>query len=109
VESHESLGDALRRKIWEATALTERRYDPSGTFSDPSRIILYRYEATMRVIALAYSVEIENFGTLRCSAESTEMRFFSREELVALDVVETHRHIVDSLLSLAPGVSIILE
>jgi hypothetical protein len=45
-----------------------------------------------------YRVEVENFGTLRRSEESEELRFFRPQELDGLDVIETSRPILAAYL-----------
>lgn len=109
VANDESLAEALCREVAEETGLTVRSYALFGTFSDPSRIIQYPDGNTMRIITLAYRVEVEHFDVLRCSGESTALRFVSPHELRHLDIAATHRHIVDHYLSSPRPPLIVLE
>ncbi|MBI4212836.1 MAG: NUDIX domain-containing protein [Chloroflexi bacterium] len=106
VEMDESLLGALQREVMEETGLIITDYSLFGTFSDPSRRIQYGEDLVLRILTLVYRVEIEDFGAMRISDESTELRFFPRAELAALDIVETHRHVVDAYLT---GAQIVLE
>jgi 8-oxo-dGTP pyrophosphatase MutT (NUDIX family) len=104
VEMNDSLEAALRREVLEETGLTVSRFSLYGTFSDPSRLIRYPQGDVVRIVTLAYVVEVEDFGALRLSDESTELRFFPVGELSPLDIVETHCHIVDAFLTQPPVV-----
>jgi hypothetical protein len=42
---------------------------------------------------------VDDFGPLQVSEESTELRFFGREELRTLDIIPTVRHVVDRYLA----------
>ena len=99
VERHESLHDALSREVAEETNLLVATYALFGTFSDPSPIIHYPSGDIVRILTLAYTVTVESFAPLRLSHESTALRFFPSADLSALDIVETHRHIVDHWLA----------
>jgi 8-oxo-dGTP pyrophosphatase MutT (NUDIX family) len=102
----ESLDMALRREVFEETGLLVRGYRLFGTFSDPTRIFQYPDGNIVRVLSLVYWVEVEDFSTLCCSEESTELRFFTPGELRDLDIVETGRHVIDRYLA---GESLVLE
>jgi len=99
VEPDESLAEALRREVAEETGLAVRHYALFGTFSDPSRIIHYPDDTIVRIVTLAYRVTVAPDATPRLSDEATALRFFSREALHDLDIVETHRHIVECWLA----------
>ena len=99
VDPGESLHDALCREVAEETGLRVASYALFGTFSDPSRIIQYPDGTVVRILTLVYTVAVESFAPLRPSHESTALRFFAPAELATLDVVETHRHIVDHWLA----------
>ncbi len=109
VESDESLGAALIREVAEETALSVTDYTLFGTFSDPSRIIQYPDGGVMRIVTLVYRVTVADFAPLQRSHESLALRFFMRDELAALDVVETHRHIVDHYLAPPSAAQVVLE
>lgn len=109
VERDESLGDALIREIAEETALAVTGYALFGTFSDPSRIIQYPDGSVMRFVSLVYRVAVADFAPLRRSHESRELRFFAPDELDALAIVETHRHIVDHYLKPPSAGELVLE
>ncbi len=108
VDAEESLHAALLREVMEETGLDLRSYQFFGTFSDPSRIIHYPDGTIIRIITLAYTAVIDADSVLRLSAESLELQFFTPAELMHLDIVETHRHIVDRFLAL-PSAAPILE
>lgn len=99
VEPDESLDEALRREVAEETGLAIQRYTLFGTFSDPSRLIQYPDDTIVRIITLAYQVPVAPDATPRVSVEATALHFFSRAALHDLDIVETHRHIVEHWLA----------
>lgn len=99
LDPDESLVEALRREVYEETGLTVTGCALFGTFSDPTRIAAYADGNVVRIIGIAYTVEVADFDALRCSEESLELRFFPREELAAVDVVESARPVLDAYLT----------
>lgn len=108
VDPEESLHSALLREVAEETGLVIEKYQLFGTFSDPSRIIHYPDGTIIRIITLAYAAAIDADSIPRLSAESLELRFFTPDALTRLDIVETHRHIIDHYLD-ATAITPILE
>ena|SRR6266545_1685119 len=99
VRDNETLSEALRREVREETGLTVASHQLFGTFSDPTRIVSYPDGNVFRVASLVYSVEVASFDPLRPSAESEELRFFPKGDLLALDMPATQRPIVEKILS----------
>jgi 8-oxo-dGTP pyrophosphatase MutT (NUDIX family) len=102
VEPRQSVEDALRQEVLEESGLTVSAHSLFGVFSDPSMIAQYDLDSGERVIArvvsLAFRVQVDDFGPLQVSEESTELRFFSHDELRTLDIIPTVRHVVDRYL-----------
>ena len=101
IEQDQSVEDALRQEVREESGLTVAAFSLFGVFSDPSMIAQYDLPAERviaRVISLAFRVQVEDFGALQISAESTELRFFTHDELRTLDIIPTVRHVVDRYL-----------
>ena len=69
-----------------------------AVFPGPSRVVRYPDGNVVRLLTFVYRVEVENFGTLRRSEESEELRFFRPQELDGLDVIETSRPILAAYL-----------
>ena len=65
---------------------------------DDARIAAYRDGTVWRMVIVLFSAELENAPPLRCSRESTELRFFSPDELDLEQVVITHRDLVAAWL-----------
>jgi 8-oxo-dGTP pyrophosphatase MutT (NUDIX family) len=106
VEPGESLLEALRREVREETGLAITGFRLFGTFSDPSRVIAYPDGSIKRVITLVYHVDVPDFRPLRPSEESLDLRFVPRHDLPAMDIVETHAHIIAAYLA---GAELVLE
>jgi ADP-ribose pyrophosphatase YjhB (NUDIX family) len=105
VRADESLREALMREVYEETGLTVEHHELFGTFSDPSRIIEYPDGNVIRSVTLVYRTRVAA-GILVCSTESKLLAWVTLVDLRGLDIVETHRHIVDRLLT---GSSLVLE
>jgi ADP-ribose pyrophosphatase YjhB (NUDIX family) len=99
LEDDESLSDALAREVAEETGLVVSRYELFGVFSHPSRIVQYADGNTAQVITIAFTVEVDDFGPLRPSDESRELRLVPKDDLRELELVATHRPIIDCYLS----------
>jgi ADP-ribose pyrophosphatase YjhB (NUDIX family) len=99
VEDDETLDQALRREVREETGLEVEAYDFFGTFSDPSRIAHYPDGNIMQVLSLVYRVNVGDVSRLRTSDESTDLRFFHTHELPPVELVASHRPIIERYLS----------
>jgi 8-oxo-dGTP pyrophosphatase MutT (NUDIX family) len=99
VDEDESLADALRREVREETGLRVLSYRLFGVFSDATRIVRYADGNTYRTITVVFAVEAEGIEHMRPSSETTELRFVARNELGDLNVIATHRPIVDLYFS----------
>ena len=54
------------------------------------------------MVIVVYGLELTEAPVLRISAESKDLRFFSREELREIEIVVTHSDIVEDLFVNAP-------
>jgi 8-oxo-dGTP pyrophosphatase MutT (NUDIX family) len=95
LEDHESLAETLCREVREETGLVVTSYELFGVFSHPSRIVHYADGNIYRVVTVAFMAAVEGFRPLRPSPESRELRFVAREDLSALELVATHRPIIE--------------
>ena len=98
VEVEESLEGALRREVLEETGLVVTGEELFAVFPGPSRVVRYPDGNVVRLMTFVYRAEVEDFGALRRSEESEELRFFRREELAGLDVIETSKPILTAYL-----------
>lgn len=95
-DSEEPL-DAIAREIREELGIRipKNRFRKLSVYGEPGRIAAYRDGSIWRMVIVVFALELENEPDIVLSKESTDMRFFSREQLKDIDVVITHSDIVD--------------
>ena len=94
-KADETLKECLKREIFEETGLELFDFKFIDILDDPSRIAQYPDGNILRTVTVLYSAELAAIPELVVSSESTELKFFSVDGLHNLDIVETHKHIVD--------------
>lgn len=98
LEIDESLVQCLKREIYEETGLKICDCTLVDICDDPTRIVQYPDGNVLRIITVVYKCFVDFDFNLKISNESVELKFFDIDELVELDIVETHRHIVNSYI-----------
>lgn len=96
---NETLEDCCKREILEETGLKVSDLKQHKIYDDPSRIVEYPDGNILRIITVVYTATVENDVELQISEESNDLQFFTMSEIANLDVVETHRHIIDDFIA----------
>ena len=95
----ETLKECFSREVEEETGIRLQAPDTYVVYDDPTRIVQYPDGNVLRIITAVFIKDIEvEEKALKVSQESIELRFFNFDEIRALDIVETHRHIVEDYL-----------
>ncbi len=99
VKKWESESQAMAREIYEELGLriSKDRLRRLAVYGEPGRIAAYRDGSVWRMVIVVFGLELESEPDLKISAESRELRFFTREETRQLDIVVTHSDIVEDL------------
>ena len=97
VKNHETEAQAIAREVYEELGLRipAARFRRLGVYGEPGRVAAYRDGSVWRMVVVAFALELEQMPQMRLSAESRELRFFSREELKEIEIVITHSDIVE--------------
>ena len=97
VKRKETEVQAISREIYEELGLRipKERFEKLAVYGEPGRIAAFRDGSIWRMVIVVYAVQLEEEPVLKISAESKELRFFSREELKNLEIVVTHSDIVE--------------
>lgn len=95
----ETLRECFSREIKEETGLKLQAPDRYIVYDDPTRIVQYPDGNVLRIITAVFIKDIDaDEKELKVSRESFELKFFNFDEIKSLDIVETHKHIVDDYL-----------
>ena len=88
--------DAVVRECYEELGLRipKDRFVKRKVYDNPGRIAAYRDGSIWRMVSVVYGLELHEQPVLRISAESRELRFFTKAEVSGLDIAVTHRDIV---------------
>lgn len=97
VKNYETEEQALIREIYEELGLriSKDRLKKLGVYGEPGRIAAYCDGSIWRMVIVVFGLELEAEPQMTISAESRELRFFSKEELQNIEIVVTHSDIVE--------------
>ena len=99
VKKTETPQEAIAREVYEELGLRipKERFQKLAVYGEPGRIAAYRDGSIWRMVVVAFGLELLEEPKLRISAESRQLRFFSKEELQQIEIVVTHSDIVEDL------------
>lgn len=97
MEPGESAAEACEREVFEETGLIVRVKRLVGVYSHPDQLVVYPDGNKAQIVALHFEVEIKG-GQLGLSNETTEARYFAREEIQGMQLFGRHKErVIDSL------------
>ena len=97
VKKTESPLQAIAREIKEELGLRIPldRFHKLGVYGEPGRIAAYQDGSIWRMVVVVFGLELEEEPEMVISAESKDLRFFTKEELKDIEIVVTHSDIVE--------------
>ena len=97
VKKTETELQAITREIYEELGLriSKERFQKLAVYGEPGRIAAYQDGSVWRMVIVVFGLELEQQPDMTISAESRDLRFFSKEELRNIEIVVTHSDIVE--------------
>ena len=97
VKKYETEAQAIAREVYEELGIRipKERFQKLAVYGEPGRIAAYRDGSIWRMVIVVFGLELEQKPDMSISAESKDLRFFTREELADIDIVVTHGDIVE--------------
>ena len=97
VKKTETELQAITREIYEELGLriSKERFQKLAVYGEPGRIAAYQDGSVWRMVIVVFGLELEQQPDMTISAESRDLRFFSKEELRNIEIVMTHSDIVE--------------
>jgi len=97
VKKQETSLQAITREIYEELGLriSQDRFQKLAVYGEPGRIAAYQDGSVWRMVIVVYRLELEKEPEMTISAESKDLRFFTKEELKDIEIVVTHSDIVE--------------
>lgn len=83
-EAYEELGVRIPKEAFEKLAV----------YDNPGRIAAFKDGSIWRMVIVVYGYDFPEEPVLQISAESKDLRFFSKEELKEIEIAVTHADIV---------------
>lgn len=101
MESGESVAEACEREVFEETGLRVRVTRLVGVYSYPDQLVVYPDGNKAQIVALHFEAEIIG-GQLGLSNETTEVGYFTREEIQGMELFGRHKERVSDTLEKHP-------
>lgn len=97
VKKYETEVQAIAREVYEELGLRipKERFKKLAVYGEPGRIAAYQDGSIWRMVIVVFGIDLEEEPQMVISAESRDLRFFSKDELKDVDVVITHSDIVE--------------
>ena len=97
VKKTESPLQAIAREIKEELGLRipHDQFHKLAVYGEPGRIAAYQDGSIWRMVVVIFGLELEEEPEMVISAESKDLRFFSKDELKDIEIVVTHSDIVE--------------
>ena len=97
VKKTESPLQAIAREIKEELGLRIPldRFHKLGVYGEPGRIAAYQDGSIWRMVVVVFGLELEEEPDMVISAESKDLRFFTKEELKNIEIVVPHSDSVE--------------
>ena len=97
VKKCETELQAICREVYEELGLRipKERFQKLAVYGEPGRIAAFRDGSIWRMVIVVYALELEQEPQMTVSAESKDLRFFTKEELKDVEIVVTHSDIVE--------------
>ena len=91
--------EAIARETYEELGIRvpKEKFKKLKVYDNPGRIAAFRDGSIWRMVIVMYGLDFPQEPAMRISAESRELRFFTKEEVKKLDIPVTHRDIVYEL------------
>ena len=88
--------EAIARETWEELGLRipKEKFEKLAVYDNPGRIAAYRDGSIWRMVIVVYGLDFAEEPDMRISAESKDLRFFTKEELRKIEIAITHADIV---------------
>ena len=88
--------EAMAREVYEKLGLRipKERFEKLAVYDNPGRIAAFRDGSIWRMVIVVYGLDFAEQPVLRISAESKDLKFFTKEEVKKLDIPVTHADIV---------------
>jgi ADP-ribose pyrophosphatase YjhB (NUDIX family) len=87
MEPGESVAEACTREVWEETGLHVQVSRLIAVYSTPHKLLEYPDGNRIQLVVLHFLAEPVG-GNLRVSNETTELKYYSRNEIEDLDIIE---------------------
>lgn len=87
---------AIAREAWEelGVRIPQDKFEKLAVYDNPGRIAAFKDGSIWRMVIVVYGYDFPEEPRLHISAESKDLRFFSREELANVEIAVTHADIV---------------
>lgn len=97
VKDHETELHAMQREVYEELGLWihKDQFKKLAVYGEPGRIAAYCDGSVWRMVIVVYELNFDTEPKLRISAESRQLKFFTKEELKDIEIVITHSDIVE--------------
>ena len=91
--------EAIAREIYEELGIRipKDAFTKMKVYDNPGRIAAFRDGSIWRMVIVMYGYEFKEEPKMRISAESKDLRCFTKEEIEDIEIAITHRDIVEEL------------